>query len=1129
MPHKLLIANRGEIALRILRSAKELDIPTLAPFTDADATCKIVALVDEAVPISSYTDQDALLRIARECEATMVHPGYGFLSENHDFATKVEAAGLIWLGPRSELVDSLELALAQAEIVGYPIMLKATGGGGGMGMVVCSDASELRKAYASTVEMTKNLFSNAGVFVEKFIPKARHIEIQVFGDGEGNVLDFGERECSVQRRHQKVIEEGGSPFISRHPALGREMRLAAVNLCKLISYRSAGTVEFLVDDTTAKFYFLELNSRIQVEHAVTESVRPGLDLVGMMIRLGLSSTGAVEFQLPPAELFSEAQGHAIEARIYAEIPHLGFKPAPGLLQEVSFPSAPWLRVDSWVETGSFVSPFYDPMIAKVIAHGATREESRQRLDDALASTVLLGTSTNVAYVRAILNCEAFVAGDVTTKFLDTFPYVSSCVEVVDGGLSTSVQDLIPRLSGDGIPRGGPMDELAFQAANGARVYLAIRGGFPAVPAYMGSKSTFGPGKFGGFQGRDLAPGDVLTLSTSSAPSSVDRELAIPSSLHPTLPQTWNLAALAGPHADISYLTAEDIETLFSAEYTVTADTNRLGIRLDPSKRLKFSRPDGGAGGGHPSNTIDHAYCVGNLNMNGDTPVLFTCDGPDAGGFACVLGVVSSDLWKFGQIRPGDKLYFVSTSEEAILEQRLRQTAWISAIQLSIAGAPVDTSFSFPLDLPKVTAPAPVDGVLQITPADSSLLMPTLSYRQCGDGGILVEVGAQECSFQTRVITELWERRIRAQNLKGVNSVGQGAASILLRYDPLVLTQSAALSILVSTSHNLGIESQEVAIPCRRVYLPTVFDDALGRDTIARYSASSGRTKAVYLPSNLKYLAEASGSKDVEGMLSTFCSTDWYVSARAFFCGLPMMQPLDQRACLASQKYNPSRTYTPAGTLGFAGSACAIYPVDSPGGYQILGRTLTPWKLWAEDYEGHFLLKSFDLVRWVPTSEEEFTKIETEFKQGTYKVQIEEISVSAKEVAALEASTLAEVEELKLSQRRNLTRLAVEETKLFEEWKKETEAAAALEGAGRGSATGQLSGTPLKSPVLAVVRGLEVQVGDVLSADMVVARVEAMKTEITIKVPRRLVGLKVTGVSGIVGETVQAGEPLLYCA
>lgn len=488
-------------------------------------------------------------------------------------------------------------------------------------MSICWSEDELKKAFKSTVDLSQTLFSNGGVFVEKYIPKARHIEVQVFGDGKGTVIHCGERECSVQRRQQKVLEEAPSPFILRNPELGERMCAAAVRLCELIQYRSAGTVEFLVDDSTAEFYFLELNSRIQVEHAVTEMVRPGLDLVGLMINLGLShgDDGTSPFELPDQDKVARPQGHAIEARIYAEIPHLEFKPAPGLLQEVKFPEADHIRLDTWVETGTTISAFYDPMIAKLITHGADRDEAQRRLNSALKESSLLGTHTNLAYLVDVVNCDEFVSGDVTTKFLDSYAYRPNCIEVVDGGISTSVQDGRPRLpsGGDGIPRSGPADELAAKVANllvgnpvetelleatvsgpslkfwssavvavtgatadiylddakkpmwthfvvpagstleigacesgGNRTYISVRGGFPEIPFFAGSKSTFSAAKFGGIQGREILAGDIIALDKTAAPTDADAaDFTLASECLPSYPREWTLAALPGPQAD----------------------------------------------------------------------------------------------------------------------------------------------------------------------------------------------------------------------------------------------------------------------------------------------------------------------------------------------------------------------------------------------------------------------------------------------------------------------------------------------------------------------------------------------------------------------------------------------------
>ncbi|GAA5899922.1 uncharacterized protein JCM6883_006034 [Sporobolomyces salmoneus] len=1218
MDHKVLVANRGEIALRIIRAARSVGIKSLSIYSEADSSAPHVFEADETALIPSYTDGPAIVELAKARGVTMINPGYGFLSENDEFAKLVETNGIGWCGPTaetirslglkheararaikagvpvlpgSEIVDTLEKAIEQANTVGFPVMLKSSSGGGGMGMEVAKTEAELREAFQRTVDMAKTLFNDPRCFVEKFIPAARHIEIQVFGDGKGNVIHCGERECSAQRRNQKVLEEAPSPFCDENQGLREKLCSSAVALCESVSYRSAGTVEFLVDDTTSEYFFLELNARLQVEHPVTEAIRPGLDLSALMLKLAIAQAESKPFSLPSQEDLSKTTGWAIEARVYAEVPHLNFRPAPGLLQEVSFPSYDWLRVDTWVSSGSVISSFYDPMIAKVIAHGSTREEARSRLDQALGESVLLGTATNVEYLRSILNCKKFVDGKVTTSYLNSFTdYKPAVIEVVDGGLSTTVQDLRPRLlpGGDGIPRGGAYDDLAARAANalvgnpletellemtfagatlkftvstvvavcgadaeifldedvkpnwsrfvvkagstleigscegtGSRIYLAIRGGLPSVPTFMGdSKSTFTAAGFGGVQGRELVGGDILSLAPNAGPNSNDSEdYTLPSASIPEYTHEWRLAALPGPCGDISYLLPQDLESLYSTTYTVSAQANRLGIRLEGLKPLKFARSSGGQGGGHPSNTIEMGYSCGALNFNGDTPVLLGCDSPDEGGLICVLCVVTPEMWNLGQMRPGDKVRFVEPSLSSLAPQRKKQEEWVASLLTT-------KPLAFPNEIEASTSPQ-TDGILKVI--ESSADDPRISFRQSGDGGILLEVGERELSFRTRLITELYERKLKEKNIPTLTYV-QGVASLLLRFEPKQVSQDELLATLVSASEGLAEASLTTEISSRRITMPLIFDDSVSRQAESFYM-NTVRKRAVYLPSNLEYLAKAAGVDGKQGVIEKFCSSEWFCTARAFFAGLPLMAPLDKRALLPSQKYNPTRTVTYAGTLGLAGVQAAIYPIQSPGGYQILGRTLSPWdavgRFAGEGIEKHFLICSFDIIKWQHVSEEEFTKIEKDFKAGSYKPKIENITLSAKQMAELEESTREEVEQLQKKYKVNLDKLAEEENALYNEWleekKKEEEANVAGQSAG-----GQASGTPLKSPALGTVRAIDVQVGDILSSEIAPCKIEAMKTEISIRVGRRLVGKKVTGIACSVGDVIKAGAPLLYC-
>jgi urea carboxylase len=381
MFNKILIANRGEIACRIMRTARSMGIKTVAIYSEADVESLHVRLADEAVCVGkaaaseSYLDARAVLDAALSTGAQAIHPGYGFMSENAGFAEACAAAGITFIGPTpsqmrefglkhtaralaklaqvpllpgTELLPDLPTALAEADVIGYPVMLKSTAGGGGIGMRLCTDAKELTLAYASVKHLSENNFKNSGMYLEKFVSNARHVEVQIFGDGRGNIVSLGERDCSVQRRNQKVIEETPAPGLT--DATRASLAATAVRLGKSIRYLSAGTVEYVLDADTGEFYFLEVNTRLQVEHGVTELVF-GVDLVEWMIR-----AAAPGFELPAQDSLASS-GHAMQLRVYAEDPAKNFQPSSGVLTGVEF--APGLRVDTWVERGVTVSPYYD--------------------------------------------------------------------------------------------------------------------------------------------------------------------------------------------------------------------------------------------------------------------------------------------------------------------------------------------------------------------------------------------------------------------------------------------------------------------------------------------------------------------------------------------------------------------------------------------------------------------------------------------------------------------------------------------------------------------------------------------------------------------------------------------------
>ncbi len=429
--NSLLIANRGEIAVRIIKTAHEMGIRCVAVYVDADANAPFVMAADEAVrlPDGGYLDGNLIIDAAKKTGAEAIHPGYGFLSENASFARKVSKEKIIWVGPSPHVISVMgdklkakELATkadvptlpmtskpSEAKKIGYPLLIKAAAGGGGKGMRIVNAKEDLKESIASAQREAKSGFGDERVFIERYVEKSRHIEIQILGDSHGNVIHLGERECSIQRRHQKIIEESPSPRVS--PEIREAMGLAAVKLAKKIKYQSAGTVEFLFDDKTGEFWFLEVNTRLQVEHPVTEEVT-NIDLVYEQLRIARGE-----------ELGYEQEdinwiGHSIEARLYAEDPNNNFLPETGTLIAFEEDLNTEARWDSGVESGSVVGTSFDPMLAKVISYGATRTDAASKLARALEAAHIGGLTTNRDFLVATLKTQEFLNGDTTTDFID---------------------------------------------------------------------------------------------------------------------------------------------------------------------------------------------------------------------------------------------------------------------------------------------------------------------------------------------------------------------------------------------------------------------------------------------------------------------------------------------------------------------------------------------------------------------------------------------------------------------------------------------------------------------------------------------------------------------------------------
>ncbi len=548
---RVLVANRGEIACRVIATLRRRRVDSVAVFSDPDRASAHVRQADAAVALGgetaadSYLRADLIVRAALDTGAEAVHPGYGFLSESAAFARAVEAAGLAFVGPTPAQIEEfgdkdraralaraagvpllpgtgvlphLEAAAAEAAAIGYPVLLKATAGGGGIGMARCDGPGDLADAWARVTRAGTASFGSGALFIERFLPVARHVEVQVVGDGRGAVAVLGDRDCSVQRRNQKVLEEAPAPDLD--PQMRAGLHEAARALARSVDYRSVGTVEFLVDPARGEFHFLEVNTRLQVEHGVTELVT-GLDLVGLM----LDVAGGAD--VPPD---AEPSGHAVEARLYAEDPARGFQPSAGLLTAVRFP--PGVRVDTWIDTGTEVTPLYDPLLAKVLVPGDDRAAAIAGLGRALAATEVAGVETNREWVRAVLDDPRFGGVAHGTRTFEDLPFRPPTIEVLAPAGHVTVQDWPGRLGywAVGVPPSGPMDDRSFRLGNravgnpdgrrgarvrGARADAAVRpagGGLPdrgrhGSDAGRRGGRALGPGRRRPRPDPGLRPGD----------------------------------------------------------------------------------------------------------------------------------------------------------------------------------------------------------------------------------------------------------------------------------------------------------------------------------------------------------------------------------------------------------------------------------------------------------------------------------------------------------------------------------------------------------------------------------------------------------------------------------------------
>lgn len=1164
---KVLIANRGAIAVRIIRTLRALNVRSVVIYAEADYGSRHVDLADEAVALGSgtlaetYLNAAKIIEIALQTGAEAVHPGYGFLSESPEFVGACEAAGLVFLGPTaaqmnafglkheartiaantgtplvpgSDLLTDVAAATAAAQHIGYPVMLKSSAGGGGIGMQRVDAADDLAAALTKVQHLSANNFGSDAVFLEKCISRARHIEVQVFGDGLGHVITLGVRDCSAQRRHQKVIEETPAPNLSE--ATVQALEETAQRLMSAVNYRSAGTVEFIVDADTEAFYFLEVNTRLQVEHGVTEQVW-GIDLVAWMVQLGAGAMPSL------AELAQglQPQGHSIQVRVYAEDPYKDFQPAAGRLTHVQFPEAEHLRIDHWLYPGLEVSPFFDPMLAKVIVTAPTRGQALTQLSDALAHTQLYGIETNLGYLQQLLGSELVQKAQTTTQSLAEFVAVQPRIDVLKGGTLTTIQDLPGRTGywDVGIPPSGPFDAHAFAIANrlldnpsaaagleitlqgpslkfaqdtqvvvtgaelpvliagkaqpmwavlwvragqtlslgaidgrGARAYLAVRGGIQC-PHYLGSRSTFTLGQLGGHNGRALRAGDVLHLQDiAPAPAK-----ALPIAARPQYGDTWTLRVIYGPHGAPDFFTDSDITTFFKQAWEVHYNSSRTGIRLLGPKP-EWARPDGGEAGLHPSNIHDNAYAPGTIDFTGDMPVILGPDGPSLGGFVCPATVIRADCWMLGQLRAGDRVRFVP----------------ISQAEACLAWADQQAAVAHLKPLPKLDlTPQPLASpVLLHIPAEGP--NPELTMRPSGDDFLLLELGLQQLDLRLRFRVHALMQRLQADARPGVLELTPGVRSLQIHYEPERISQAELMTWAQGHAMSLG-DLSDAVVSARTVHLPLSWDDPACQEAIDKY-AKTVRADAPWVPSNLEFIRRINGLPDLQAVQDVVFAAEYVVLGLGdVYLGAPVATPVDPRHRLVTTKYNPARTWTAENSVGIGGAYLCVYGMEGPGGYQFVGRTLQMWNRYRQtpDFTQPWLLRFFDHLQFYPVSEAELAQIREDFPLGRFTLKTEPKTFSLQEYEAYLARHADAIEHF-TQQREG----AFQDE--LARWQAAGQDAAEIADASHAEPT-QLAlaahETAVESPVTGTIWQCLVQPGETVAAGQCLFVMESMKMEIEV--------------------------------
>ena len=790
-----------------------------------------------------------------------------------------------------------------------------------------------------------------------------------------------------------------------------------------------------------------MNARLQVEHGVTEEVW-GLDLVEWMVKLGAGELAPLEsIQLQPT-------GHSVQVRVYAEDPKKNFQPSIGLINHFQAPTE--ARCDTWITSGTEISPYYDPMLAKIIVKADTRDAARHKLIEALAETQIYGIESNLRFLSAILACQPFSEGAVHTRFLNDFDYSDRRIDLLDAGVETSVQDYPGRLGlwDVGIPPSGPFDSLHFRLGNallgnphdaaglecsvkgcslrfsyqtrialtgadmgatlngssvapnqvleiapgdtlklgfiqgnGQRTYLTFEGGLD-IAQYLGSRSTFRLGKFGGHAARTLQMGDVLHTN----PAVQQREPVTTN--FPALPETWNIGVTYGPHGAPEFFTDHDIEQIFDTEWEIHYNSDRTGIRLIGPKP-EWARPDGGEAGLHPSNIHDNAYTVGSIDFTGDMPIILGPDGPSLGGFVCPAVVAKAELWKLGQLKPGNKVRF-----------------------FPITNADAETLYSSFEDTltPPDKLPCSIDLENPIVAYSHFDDFPSTTYRQSGDGVLLAEFGEMELDLDLRFRAQALYEAIKQSPFEGLIELVPGIRSLQIQYDTLQITQRDVVLHLQQLENALPPVA-DMEFPSRIVHLPLSWDDPSTQLAIEKYMQIV-RPDAPWCPSNIEFIRRINGLESIKEVQRIVYDANYFVMGLGdVYLGAPVATPLDPRHRLVTTKYNPARTWTPENAVGIGGAYMCIYGMEGPGGYQFVGRTIPIWNRYeqTEHFQEPWLLRFFDQIKWYPVSEAELETMRAQFLTGEFSIQVEETTFKVKDYHQFLSDNAVTINQFKTTQ------------------------------------------------------------------------------------------------------------------